>query len=253
MHEAVPATQREETALVPDTGVTGPDHEPTGEGYCASVTDARKRTVSTIGYGHADDLARQPPWYMCPDARKALAERDIGAVYRLLYRGGVSQQEIARRTRQSQSEVWEIMHSGRQVRDITVLERIADGLGVLRPFLRLLEHAPGGNGAYGGEVTVTETSEEVGAEMLRRHLIALGGVAVAGATVAKLGELLAELPGPPPLIPIWRPPGSCGGPPVPTPTVISTGPPRNWRCATAGSTLPRHWPRPRYAAGRAAA
>lgn len=78
-------------------------------------------------------------------------------------------------------------------------ERIADGLGVPRPFLRLLEHTPGGEGTYGGEVTVTETSEEVDAEMLRRHLIALGGVAMAGATVAKLGQLLAELPGPPPL------------------------------------------------------
>jgi len=35
--------------------------------------------------------------------------------------------------------------------------------------------------------------------MLRRHLIALGGRAIAGATVAKLGQLLAELPGPPPV------------------------------------------------------
>ncbi|MGH3925706.1 MAG: helix-turn-helix domain-containing protein, partial [Pseudonocardiaceae bacterium] len=161
-----------------------------------------------MGSGHADDIARQPrnadngtapPWCTRPEARKALAERDIGAVYRLLYRDGVSQREIARRTGQSQSEVSEIMHRGRQVRDITVLERIADGLGVPRPSLRLLEHAPGDEDAYGEEVTVAETSEEVGAEMLRRHLIALGGVAIAGATVAKLGELLAELPGPPPL------------------------------------------------------
>ncbi|MGH3997783.1 MAG: helix-turn-helix domain-containing protein, partial [Pseudonocardiaceae bacterium] len=91
-----------------------------------------------MGSGHADDIARQPrnadngtapPWCTRPEARKALAERDIGAVYRLLYRDGVSQREIARRTGQSQSEVSEIMHRGRQVRDITVLERIADGLG----------------------------------------------------------------------------------------------------------------------------
>lgn len=34
--------------------------------------------------------------------------------------------------------------------------------------------------------------------MLRRHLLALGGVAITGATVTKLGELLAELPGPSP-------------------------------------------------------
>lgn len=78
-----------------------------------------------MGYGHADGIARQPqnadkgvapPWYTHPDARKALAERDIGAVYRLRYRDGVSQGEIARRTGQRQSEVSEIMYGGRQVR-----------------------------------------------------------------------------------------------------------------------------------------
>jgi hypothetical protein len=65
-----------------------------------------------MGYGHADDIARQlqnadngpvSPWYTRPEARKALAERDIGAVYRLLYRDGVGQREIARRAGQSQS------------------------------------------------------------------------------------------------------------------------------------------------------
>ncbi|MGH3929763.1 MAG: helix-turn-helix domain-containing protein [Pseudonocardiaceae bacterium] len=104
-----------------------------------------------MGHGHADDIARQlqnaddgasPPWYTRPEAREALAERDIGAVYRLLYRDGVSQREIARRTGQSQSEVSEIIHGTRQVRDVTVLERIGDGLGVPRPFLRLLASAP---------------------------------------------------------------------------------------------------------------
>jgi predicted XRE-type DNA-binding protein len=84
-----------------------------------------------MGYGH-DGIARQlqnashgvaPPWYTHSDARKALAARDIATVYRMLYRGGVSQREIARRTGQSQSEVSEIIHGGRQVRDVTVLAR----------------------------------------------------------------------------------------------------------------------------------
>ncbi|HKR52432.1 MAG TPA: helix-turn-helix domain-containing protein [Pseudonocardiaceae bacterium] len=131
-----------------------------------------------MGYGHADDIARQlqnthtdvtPPWYMHPDVRKALAARDITTVYQILYQGGVSQREIARRTGQSQSEVSEIIHGDRQVRDATALERIADGLSVPHPFLRLLKHAPSGDGAYGGDATVTETSEEVGTEMLRRY------------------------------------------------------------------------------------
>ncbi|MGH4000592.1 MAG: helix-turn-helix domain-containing protein, partial [Pseudonocardiaceae bacterium] len=115
---------------------------------------------------------------------------------------GVSQREIARRTGQSQSEVSEIMHRGRQVRDITVLERIADGLGVPRPFLRILADAPGvdgQDGAYGGEVTVAGPPEGVSAEMLRRHVLALGGVAAFGVPVKGLGELLAKLGDPAPL------------------------------------------------------
>jgi transcriptional regulator with XRE-family HTH domain len=61
--------------------------------------------------------------------RAALAARDIGTLYRLLGRAGVSQRQIAQLTGQSQSEVCEIL-KGRKVRDVWVLERIADGLGI---------------------------------------------------------------------------------------------------------------------------
>jgi transcriptional regulator with XRE-family HTH domain len=63
------------------------------------------------------------------DMRAALGARDIGAVYRLLGNAGVTQRRIAQLTGQAQSEVSEIL-KGRQVRDVQVLERIADGLGV---------------------------------------------------------------------------------------------------------------------------
>jgi transcriptional regulator with XRE-family HTH domain len=159
-----------------------------------------------MGSGHADDIiiwqpqnadhGEAPPWYMHPEARKALAARDIATVYRMLYRGGVSQREIARRTGQSQSEVSEIIHGGRQVRDVTVLERIADGLGVPRPFLRLLTHAPGEDGAYSEGATVAEPVEEMSAEMLRRHLLALGGVTAFGGVIPGLGDFNADLPVP---------------------------------------------------------
>jgi len=125
--------------------------------------------------------------------RAALDARDVGAVSRLLQQGGVSQREIARRTGQSQSEVSEIVR-GRQVRDVTVLERICDGLGVPRQFMRLSGHA---DGAYPGGVTVTDLPEEVDAGMLRRMLLA-AGIAVVGRPVPRLGELLA-LPGPVPV------------------------------------------------------
>ena len=68
--------------------------------------------------------------------RAALAARDISAVYQVLWQSGVSQRQIAQLTRQSQSEVCEIL-KGRQVRDVRVLERIADGLGIPRAWMSL--------------------------------------------------------------------------------------------------------------------
>ncbi|HWR47002.1 MAG TPA: helix-turn-helix transcriptional regulator [Pseudonocardiaceae bacterium] len=134
------------------------------------------------------------PWHEWPEVRVALDARDVGAVYRLLQRVGLSQREIARRTGQAQSEVSEILR-GRQVRDVTVLERICDGLGVPREFMRLAGGAGGGAGAYSGGGT--NIPEEVDAEMLRRVLLA-AGVALVGPPVPRLGELLA-LPGPAPV------------------------------------------------------
>lgn len=71
-----------------------------------------------------------------PAARKALAGRDIAAVYRMLRDAGVSQASIAQATGQKQSEVSEII-SGRQVQSVVLLERIADGLGVPRGWMGL--------------------------------------------------------------------------------------------------------------------
>ncbi|MGH3875371.1 MAG: helix-turn-helix domain-containing protein [Pseudonocardiaceae bacterium] len=130
-----------------------------------------------------------------PAMRAALAARDVACVYRLLCAGGVTQREIARRTGQSQSEVSDILR-GRRVRDVTVLERITDGLGVPRAWMRLAGVAGGGDGSYGGQGTVADPPEEVIAEMLRRHLLALGAITAVG--VAAVGELV-ELPGPAPV------------------------------------------------------
>jgi hypothetical protein len=105
----------------------------------------------------------------------------------------VTQREIAERVGQSQSEVSEILQ-GRKVRNVEVLERIVDGLGVPRAFMRL---SGGGEGAYCGGEVVAEAPEVV-AEMYRRVLLAHGGVAVVGRPVEKLGELLA-LPNPAPV------------------------------------------------------
>jgi hypothetical protein len=86
---------------------------------------------------------------------------------------------------------------GRHVRDVTVLERICDGLGVPREFMRLAGCADG-DGAYPGRVTVAGPLEGVDEEMRRRVLMATAGVAIVGRPVDKLGELMA-LPGPAPV------------------------------------------------------
>jgi transcriptional regulator with XRE-family HTH domain/tetratricopeptide (TPR) repeat protein len=66
----------------------------------------------------------------------ALRDRNIGAVFALLRRHGVSQRRIAILTSQSQSEVSDIA-KGRQVMAYDVLARIADGLGIPRGLMGL--------------------------------------------------------------------------------------------------------------------
>jgi transcriptional regulator with XRE-family HTH domain len=111
------------------------------------------------------------------DVRATLAARDVGAVYRLLKESGVTQRQIAQLTSQSQSEVCEII-KGRQVRDVQVLERIADGLGVSRAWMGL---------SYGEQESDSPPAEEdLDEEMKRRALIA-------ATTGAALGQLLQGL------------------------------------------------------------
>src|SRR3954453_11440644 len=64
-------------------------------------------------------------------ARRALAERNITTVYRLLTQVDISQRQIAQLTGQSQSEVSEVI-KGRRVMAYDVLLRIAQGLDVPR-------------------------------------------------------------------------------------------------------------------------
>ncbi|MGH4020573.1 MAG: hypothetical protein ACRDT0_15330, partial [Pseudonocardiaceae bacterium] len=126
--------------------------------------------------------------------RAALLDRDIPQVYRLLVDAGISQHQIARWTRQRQSEVRDIL-KGRQVRYADVLERICDGLGVPRGWMRLAyaedvasNTAPDGLGM---------TPQEVADAMKRRTVVVTGSVAVFGGAVAGYGEPEpGELPAP---------------------------------------------------------
>ena len=181
----------------------------------------------------------ESPWYEEPEARAALAARDVGAVYRLLQRVGVSQREIARRTGQSQSEVSAILRN-RTVLNVMVLERICDGLDVPRAYMRLAGVV---EGAYPGGVTSRRA--EVDEEMYRRGLLGLAGVAFAGEPVLTLGKLVA-LPGPSPVpVPsrvegihvarvrtLTRRLGEAGNPTITEPEVLSAA--TAWASALVG-------------------
>ena len=164
----------------------------------------------TVSYGHADKIAVitagtpavggekpmrpiDPRLYDRPEVRCILAERNIADLYRALNDAGLPQRRIAELTGQSQSEVSEIL-KGRRVRDVTVLERIGKGLGIPREYMGL---SYGESDAYGGDVTATNPPEGVSAEVLRRHLIALGAIAAVGAPT--VGKLLTELGSPSPV------------------------------------------------------
>lgn len=163
-----------------------------------------------MSYGHAQNLAGKPAgkpasaskperppvdpalWWR-DDMRAALRARDIGTVYRLVLEAtGMSQHRLAELVGQAQSEVCEIL-KGRRVKDVTVLERIADRLGIPRELMSLSAYGP--NGTYCGEDPVVDPPEGVDEKMFRRHVLALGGVAAFSAPI--IGEL-AELVGPSP-------------------------------------------------------
>ncbi|MGH4023815.1 MAG: hypothetical protein ACRDRV_04435 [Pseudonocardiaceae bacterium] len=83
--------------------------------------------------------------------------------------------------------------SGRQVLMYSVLRRIVTGLAIPAELAGLSwDSAAGSANTYAEEVMVADP-EGVEA-MLRRHLLAQGGIAIAGSSVAKLGELLGGLP-----------------------------------------------------------
>ena len=134
-----------------------------------------------------------PRLYERENVRRILAERDVAALYRVLKDAGLTQRQIATLTGQSQSEVSEIL-KGRRVRDVTVLERICEGLGIPRELMGL---SYGELSAYRGDI-MAASPLGVDEEMLRRHLIELGAGIAVSASAARLGELLkhlVELPG----------------------------------------------------------
>jgi transcriptional regulator with XRE-family HTH domain len=121
-----------------------------------------------------------PEFFDGEEMRAALAARDIGTVYRLLRRQGLSQRRIAQWTGQSQSEVSEILKD-RKVHNVWVLERIADGLGIPRARIGV---------SYGEQAPQAPSAGvEVDEEMHRRALVATTMAAALGQALGGLPEL----------------------------------------------------------------
>jgi transcriptional regulator with XRE-family HTH domain len=121
--------------------------------------------------------------------RDALAARDVTSIYRILRRHGFSQRKIGTMVGQSQSEVSEILR-GRVVTTVSVLERIADGLGIPREKLGV---------GFGRQRTELVHSEEQDGNVRRRVLLeiimaATVKVATSGSGRDALRLLPAALP-----------------------------------------------------------
>lgn len=135
--------------------------------------------------------AIDPALYWRSDMRAALARHDFSALYRTLQdEVGLRTRQIAALTGQSQSEVCDIL-KGRQVMAYAVLVRICEGLGIPPELTGVSWYSS--DGTYCGVVAVAGRPSGVDAEMLRRHLLALGATGVFGAPIEGLGELLAQV------------------------------------------------------------
>ncbi|MGH3693201.1 MAG: hypothetical protein ACRDRX_04245 [Pseudonocardiaceae bacterium] len=129
-----------------------------------------------------------PVLFWRDDVRRVLAALDIGGLYRVLGdAAGIRQRQIAAYTGQCQSEVSEIIAGHRQVESHQVLVRIAEGFDIPRELMGLSWWGP--DGAYCGEVTVTEAPTREGEDVRRRTLIATTSMAALGQVVQGLEEL----------------------------------------------------------------
>ena len=72
-------------------------------------------------------VAVSPDFWSRPDVRQALASRDMGELFRLLNRAGISQTRIGTATGNAQGRISDIIHGKYQVKTVDSFIRIADG------------------------------------------------------------------------------------------------------------------------------
>ena len=77
-----------------------------------------------------DPPGLEPQFWARPEVRHALERQDIGAIFRLLSKHGISQMRIATAAGLGQNRVSLISRDKQVVTTLTLLVRIADGLGM---------------------------------------------------------------------------------------------------------------------------
>jgi len=83
-----------------------------------------------------------PAAWHSEEAHKLLAVRDVGALFRLAQRFGISQGRLSAATSIPQGRISEILHGKRQVTSLELFERIANGLDMPDDCRMLLGLAP---------------------------------------------------------------------------------------------------------------
>jgi transcriptional regulator with XRE-family HTH domain len=145
-----------------------------------------------------------PDLWEVPEVRALLAERDIGALFAVLQRHGLSQRRIAALVGMSQSEISEVL-GGRKVAAYDVLLRIALGLAIPLPYMGLMRPPPLRERA----LTEPELDQESGCARLRHSVVALAGTGYPsgghGDSVGSCFDMTIRLTGtfaqaPPPLV-----------------------------------------------------
>jgi tetratricopeptide (TPR) repeat protein len=109
-----------------------------------------------------------PTTWESPEMRRALRDHDLAWVFHKLKGCGYTQRNIGELTRQSQSEISDIM-GGREVLAYSVLQRIADGLRIPRGYMGLGSYDQDEHTLVEDALTVGATTQDE-AEQIRKAL-----------------------------------------------------------------------------------
>lgn len=111
-----------------------------------------------------------PDWvWQKPDVREALRARNVGAIFRIVQQHGHSQGRIATACGMAQGRVKEIINGRREVSQLDVFERVAEGLAMPDAARHLLGLASNRDVRSGGQASTSPRSPKSSASTARRQ------------------------------------------------------------------------------------